>query len=244
MNKYLRILRAAVICLTLSLTFVSKAQDRPDGTPLFTILGTNEWWDVNELPSGRLTSKLTAGGSTWSTVAFMHSSDRDGLWCGFRDIPYVATLTSDSPVKEAVGIVSAYLSIDRDYMDCLNSVTLRMSKDKDFTDYTDITIPNLTIGAAYWNFTIPEPAENRYYQLRIDFSANQKQNNWIELQHIDFYGADGENGTGSSCIIDMDDAEISSEMVEWYTLQGIRIEKPTKGIYIRKTTTQTTKIHL
>lgn len=199
------------------------ADERPEGNPLFSITTTNEMWVANNAPGVRMTSLEKRGDTTWSTLAFTHSLDYYGLWCGLRDVPYVATLTSDSPVKERIGIVSAHFSIN-DHPGSLNSIVLRISKNSDMSGYEDIeVIKDDYIGADYWNFIIPEPAENLYYQLRIDTEA--VSNNWIQLTRVDFYYPET-NGIDSAI------SESSYDAI-YYNLQGTRLNEPGKGINIQ-----------
>ena len=178
----------AVIAMTTGIGHtVALADDEPQGTVVFSVNTTNEMWENNSSPGKVMTSLEPQGGSLWSTWAFTHSTDYYGLWCGIREVPAVATLTNVTPIPQKIGLVSAYIFYE-DYPEYINSIVLRTSTTSDFAQYNDIEIPTPSANSSFWNFYIPEPAENLYYQLRIDFKAFQS--NWIRVSVVNFYAPD------------------------------------------------------
>lgn len=214
-------------------SLIAKGDSQPAGTPLFTIPTTNDYWPVNSKPGDEMTTRGPLGGSYWKTIAFIHTFEHYGLLCGIREVPYTATITNESPLSEEIGIVSIYLAYNNDYRDYLNSVSLWISSNEDFSDYQEVTIPNQEASACYWNFYISQPAKNKYYQIRVDFQA--KENNWIEIDRIDFYGKSSDVGV-------QDVFEEKESDTEWYNLQGVKIENPHNGLFIRKCGSKITKV--
>lgn len=166
-----------------------KGEDLPcsSSEALFTIKTDESIWDGSwpDLKSDEM------GGTEWSAKAFRKSGN--GLKCGIGDREYVAYIKSDAPVKDKVGVVSAYFIVPEMYKEYLRGITLRVSEnghtDEDgyLTDYTEISYEGAYSPATYWNFYIPQPKENLYYQLLVDFKKSGVSD-WIQLDLVHFFG--------------------------------------------------------
>lgn len=185
LHKGAYLIFASLVLLSSSLT--ARADTEPEGTPLFSVFSTNNMWEENSQPGVEMTSLENPGGTYWKTWAFTHSASHYGLNCGIREVGTTATITSTAPVADKIGIVSAYI-VYTGSTEYFNSVKLRVSSSADFSSYQEIDSPIHQSTADFWNFIIPEPAENLYYQLRVDFKPYE--NNWISIHVINFFSPD------------------------------------------------------
>ena len=195
--------------------------------PLFTLTNNNETWENTDTPGTKLVSLERVGGVFWETWAFTHSANEVGLQCGIKDLDYVATLTSMEPVADAIGQIDAYIYYKYSNVEYLNSIKLEVSASNTFENCQTIVAERSEANSAFWNFTVPEPAANQYYRLSIDFKACE--NNWINLQLLNFYAPQDEDIASTAPIKSFD----NNSNERWFNLQGQQVEAPRKGIYIR-----------
>ena len=168
----------------------ARADAEPEGTPIFSVFSTNNMWEENSQPGVEMTSLENPGGTYWKTWAFTHSASHYGLNCGIREVGTTATITSTAPVTDKIGIVSAnivYTTVKEEDRSNLESIELWVSPSAEFPDASTqkISQPIHSLPHDFWNFIIPEPAENLYYQLRVNFKPYD--NNWISINVINFY---------------------------------------------------------
>lgn len=154
----------------------------------FEIDGDKDW-DDNSVLSARMKSKTEKGGSFWETVAFKHQNNE--LYCGIKNMPYTATITSLSPIEfEIYKIkIDLKLTLDNKLLPsgkyALNSIGVSTGHDASFSDAEDITIKGSEITSGSFEF-YPELQESGlFYQIRIEFSDYEYD--WIYVEKIEFY---------------------------------------------------------
>ena len=164
----------------------ARADAEPEGTPIFSLSSNDAMWEKNEDVSKEMISLQEAGGTKWKTHAFKHLKEySSGLFCGLKGTGHTATITSIDPVADKIEIVSAYIyNKNPEY---LESVELWASPSSKFPDASTqkISQPIHSLPHDFWNFTIPEPAADLYYQLRISFKDHEYD--WIRVDWINFY---------------------------------------------------------
>lgn len=233
-------MNARFLYFTLALaTFAAAAtaEDMPEGTPLFSIISDSRNWDVNKNPGTPMISIDTPGGVPWTTMAFTYDGLQLGLWCGTK-VPYVAYINNTQPLKDKIGIVSAYMYYEYDYAQYINSVKLLVSEDDSFSNCTEIECSVPEHNSTYWNFTVPEPAEDLYYRLCIDYQGVRDK--WIRLDALYFFaptetGEDPngeEEGNAGTFAVNCIDTDHDRTGTQWYDVHGRRVDNPTRGLYI------------
>lgn len=258
----------AICCVAFAATD-AKADDAPEGEPLFTIINDSRMWDINKEPGVEMISLLAPGETRWKTKAFTFAGTYMGLWTGLS-VPYTAYIENIEPVKDKIGTVSAYIVLDRSYVTYLNGIKLLVAEDNTFADCQEIEAPIQAANSTFWNFEIPEPAENLYYRLCIDFNGDSKvRNAWLDLESISFYAAaddstggdngeenpggdngdeddegDDEGGNGETVGVITVETDSQHAGVKWYNPQGLEVKNPQKGLFIRVESGESRKVVL
>ena len=221
-----KILLVVISCLAFGqiLPLGSMAQT-PGSEILFAVTTTGDYWNANSDVSKDMTSRQPMGGVVWTTHAFTKQLNVQGLWCGLRDIPYVATISSAGAVKQEIGkvAVNMYYKGDGSYID---RISLAVSESADFTSCRKIDAPAPASNTGDCIFEIEDPQPDRYYRLEISFSPYE--NDCISVINMNFYGP-GESDPAS--VESLTDQEREGK-TEWFDLQGQRVDSPARGCYL------------
>lgn len=218
---------AAVALFMAGLAGVHEARGQyADFTDKFEM--NDECWPDNSKWNVDMESKVPIMGVTWKTHAFQFVNGR--LSTGIRTLDYVATLGSTAPLERGVKRVVVEETIfDYDLnISKLRAVRLLMSPNADFSGakvYANQTVPVNAVDP--FVFDIDAPAPGMYYRIEVDFLGGGQKDCWFKLDRLKFYDM-----TWNSVETVTDDCDGAEP--EWYTLQGVRVAEPGRGVYIRR----------
>ena len=113
----------------------------------------------------------------------------------------------------------------------------QIMEEKNMADGQDLTYVEYKFtapasGEIYLNFFLG----NYYYS-----DDNKKDNLWMELDLVQIYSEEGDEEAPESSVAEIFDANAP---VEYYNLQGVRVNNAENGIFIRKQGNKTTKVIL
>ena len=112
------------------------------------------------------TWSATIGGFTWGIENFNNNNNKwSYVKCGSKNNASVATITTSSAIDKA--ITKVVVTIEAVTAANVNSATLEISKNQNFTDAQSVGV---TLAEGDVVYTIPDDAvaENRYYRLTYD----------------------------------------------------------------------------
>lgn len=198
----------------------------------------NDCWDENNDWSFDMESKIPIMGVTWKTHAFKYTGER--LATGISTLDYVATFGSTGPVERGLKRVVLEPTItdyDRN-ISRLRGVRLLMAGNPGFSGATVIHPASMPANAGDpLLFEIAEPAEGMYYRFEVDFLSGGYRDCWFKVERLKFYDTSWNDVV--SVIRDAEEGE-----PEWYTLQGVRVENPSRGVYVRRVGSRVEKVAL
>ncbi len=154
----------------------------------------NFYWPKNSSYTGSITSQVQFGESNWVASAF-NNNNNSNTWndmrCGRKGNASVATIVNAVALNQKVtkfAVETAYAKTGKN--DKLNSVSLLIAADKDFTNPTTVPYVGFTT-AGTWDFEVPAPAEGMFYKLQFDCQS-ATNNGFLAIKNITVYYEEGE----------------------------------------------------
>lgn len=136
------------------------------------------------------------GTDTWTITNFNNSnwSSWTYIRCGSKNGASVASIATDFAIDKAITGVS--VTIDKvSNTDKINSISLIVASDKDFTNTVETINADIsTLAAGDLNFSITKAAANMYYKLVFDMQ--QAANGIIQISKVQYNA--GESGLKSA----------------------------------------------
>jgi hypothetical protein len=174
-------------------------------------------------------SGLKSDDYTWTTTAFSNNNNAsswNNIRCGRKSNTSTASIATDFKVYALINKVTVNMCVTSANKDKLNSLTLEVSKDKDFKDVTKYTpsdtIPVTTAGDV--SIPVTTPVNGCYYRLVFD-CASATANGFCWVNSISYYGEAAEAPSLSAPQIELGyDNKVTLTQDEadaiYYTLDG------------------------
>lgn len=134
----------------------------------FDVTFTTEdgWNSVNSYTSSSSSTK-EMGGSTWTTQNFNNNNNGWGfIKAGSKNFTSVASIFNNTPLEDKL-VSSVAVTVDKVTTSKINSATLYMADDINFTDPITLSYTQ-EMNAGTWIFNIPSPAANKFYKFTVD----------------------------------------------------------------------------
>lgn len=187
MRKFLRFSLMSIFMLVSSLSYA-------DAYKTLTFPDDNSANNKKSAYSCEWTAMI--GTDTWTITNFNNSnwSSWTYIRCGSKNGASVASIATDFAIDKAITGVS--VTIDKvSNTDKINSISLIVASDKDFTNTVETINADIsTLAAGDLNFSITKAAANMYYKLVFDMQ--QAANGIIQISKVQYNA--GESGLKSA----------------------------------------------
>ena len=154
---------------------------------------------TNQTKVSSYTSSWNAvcGGFTWTLTNFNNNNTGpggSGTWtvatCGRKGNASIATITTSTVISEAIGTVT--VTVDAVAAAKVNSFKLYVASDSGFS--SDLQTITKTIATGDVKFTVPSPAENRYYKVEVDCASHDSSNGFVTISKVVYQESGGSGG--------------------------------------------------
>ena len=173
MKKLFSVLLAATLCIG-----VGWAQESVYKTLTFSS-STNS----QAVSSYTATWSATINGFTWNIVNFNNNNNQwDYIKAGRKGNASVANISTSTVIDKA--ITKVVVTVDACTASKINSTKLYVASNASFTQ--NLQTITLSASAGSMTYTIPNPAENRYYKLEYD-CASGSDNGLIQISKVEYY---------------------------------------------------------
>lgn len=236
-------LSAAVI-----LSVITTVAQTENMTPVVTLTTKLSQWQDASWVANTISSNVDFGGTKWNAYGFVHGEKvvpeiEDGLFFGIKDASYTARIWNVNPLESAITYVSCHIkpTDSQDDIETLTDVTVEYSETSDFDEAKSFSLERSGSGNDYYyNGAINEAETSGYYRVNFTTEKGTVQTSTqfkLILEGVTFYDSSA-NVTG------IEEMGFSQGTEEWYTLQGIKTDRPSKGdgLYIRISNGKASKI--
>lgn len=173
MKKLFSVLLAATLCIG-----VGWAQESVYKTLTFSS-STNS----QAVSSYTATWSATINGFTWNIVNFNNNNNQwNYIKAGRKDNASVANISTSTVIDKA--ITKVVVTVDACTASKINSTKLYVASNASFTQ--NLQTITLSASAGSMTYTIPNPAENRYYRLEYDCDSGSS-NGLIQISKVEYY---------------------------------------------------------
>ncbi|MDE6007518.1 MAG: Ig-like domain-containing protein [Muribaculaceae bacterium] len=165
----------------------------------FSFENNKDFWPGVSSYTATKTSNGKDGNTTWTMANFNNNNYQSGwtnIRCGSKNAASTATIKNDNPISDAISKV--VVSVSRWNAGVPTSVKLKVASNSAFNPGSEIILQNQNLGTskgatADWEFVIPSPAPNQYYQLEIAMPKTSA-NGVIGVDKLSFYKVVEESG--------------------------------------------------
>lgn len=159
----------------------------------------------------------TVEGFTWELTNFNNNNYQQNwayVKCGRKGVASTATITTQSTIDKAISKV--VITVDAITATAINSTTLTVATDKDFTE--NVQTQNITLSKGDITCTIDAPQTNSYYKLTFDCKSASK-NGPLQISKVEYYAAE-EVGDKTIAEIQFPSAPYSMNLGEELTIEA------------------------
>lgn len=169
-----------LLCLTLAMAIPAMAESAVLISCPFVKSG------MESVSSYGSTWTFTSGNYTWTIKNFNNNNASwDYIKCGTKNNASIASIATDFAIPE--GVDKIQVTIDAVTANDVNSVSLQIAENADFTNPTTIG-PDASIAKGILTYTIANPKANQYYNLVFDCKKKSSGNGSIQISKVEYYG--------------------------------------------------------
>lgn len=210
MRAYLTLCILAISTLIGGVSAQAQEAEQPYKTLLF---GTK----YNSNGTNGYTETWTAAvdNFTWDIVNFNNNQNNwNYVKCGRKNNASIATITTQSAIDKSISKV--VITVDAITATAINSTTLTVATDKDFTE--NVQTQNITLAKGDITCTIDTPQANSYYKLTFDCKS-ASSNGPLQISKVEYYAAE-EIGDKTIAEIKFPSAPYSMNLGEELTIEA------------------------
>lgn len=211
MRAYLTLCILAISTLIGGVSAQAQEAEQPYKTLLF---GKN--YNSQSVQNYTTAWNATVNNFTWDIVNFNNNQNSwNYVKCGRKNYASIATITTQSAIDKSISKV--VITVDAITATAINSTTLTVATDKDFTE--NVQTQNITLAKGDITCTIDTPQANSYYKLTFDCKS-ASSNGPLQISKVEYYAAEEEVGDKTIAEIQFPSAPYSMNLGEELTIEA------------------------